>query len=684
MRHSIFTFGAVLAATFALSSCNDRISIVETPSEGVPFEVSTLLTKTANDGLATNWTKNDAINLFHAESGFTTYISDEKFTVDDALTGKFSGTLAKALEDGKSYDWYANYPYNSSIKTPANTSAGYITVGGTSQTQTGNDNKAHLAGTACPLYGVAKSVASDAMPAIEMKQLTSVVAIKVTNTLADDLTVGSISFTSSEDIAGTYYVNYAGDAPSYKSSGAKYVSSTVNLTVKSGTAIAQNESAMFYIAIKPHTAASGSTLKISVNGMEKTLDLTKAVTFTAGSIKTLVYEYDIAPEDYSGTYFILNKDKTKVCPAYSSGNNISAEDYASSIIQESWVMTIEKVSGTSMYTIKDADGSYLSTGATESKNYLTALSSADEKRSYWSIVPSSDGTSYSIVAANSSYSNVLQYNSSSSWFACYTSAGQVAVTLLECSVLPRLSAPASMEAEVQNNNSIYVLWSAVDGAKDYTVTCGDETVTVSGENYTFTDLSYSTEYTVSVVANPDPEINWPSLPVSKTLTTEANPDASSYTLQFGQDYNSGKIGDYVSSWSAKCEGTTWNIENFSNNNNGWNLVKAGRKKETSVATITTSSALTIAISKVTLTIDAVTSTCVNSIYLQVSSTDDFSSAEKIELSDVSAGDKTFTIGTPAENCYYKLTFDMKNATDILGSKSAKNGTISVSKVVYSK
>ena len=124
--------------------------------------------------------------------------------------------------------------------------------------------------------------------------------------------------------------------------------------------------------------------------------------------------------------------------------------------------------------------------------------------------------------------------------------------------------------------------------------------------------------------------------------------------------------------------------NFSNNSNKWEYVKAGRKNAASVATITTSSALTIAISKVTLTIDEVTSTCVNSIYLQVSSSNDFSSAPKIELSDVSAGDKTLTIGTPSENCYYKLTFDMKNATEILGDRSAKNGTISVSKVVYSK
>ncbi len=306
MKHSIFTLGAMLAATFALSSCDDSVAIVEPASKGIPFEVSTLLTKTTNDGLSTSWASGDAINLFHAEAGATTYTSDGKFTVDEALTGKFSGTLAKALEADKSYDWYANYPYTSQVATPANTSKGWITVGGTSQTQTGNDSMTHLAGTACPLYGVVKEVASNVKPAIAMKHLASVVAVKVTNTLEEDLTVSSVSFTSTEDIVGTYYVNYAGDTPSYKGSGDAYVSKTANLTVTGGTAIAQNASAVFFIAIKPHKAASGSTLKISVNGVEKTLTLTKDVTFTAGNIKTLEYKYDYVPAAGEETISIKN------------------------------------------------------------------------------------------------------------------------------------------------------------------------------------------------------------------------------------------------------------------------------------------------------------------------------------------------------------------------------------------
>ncbi len=289
---------AVLFASLVLASCNSKEIASpddESSNSGIPFEVSTVITKTTNDGLHTTWTKDDAINLFHAEAGATTYTSDGKFTVDEGLNGVFSGTLGKALEDGKSYDWYAFYPYSEYNKTPAGVSKdtfGYTTIGGTSQTQTGNDSRAHLAGSNCPLYGVVKNVNSSDMPAFAMNQLTSVVAVNVTNTLSEALTVSSVSFTSTEDIVGTYYIDITGDAPAYTSSGNSYVSKTATLTVKDGTAIAQGETAKFYIAIKPHTVASGSTLTVSVNGVEKTLTIPSDVTFTAGHIKTVKYSYE--------------------------------------------------------------------------------------------------------------------------------------------------------------------------------------------------------------------------------------------------------------------------------------------------------------------------------------------------------------------------------------------------------
>ncbi len=317
---------AVLFASLILASCNSKEIASpddESSNSGIPFEVSTVITKTTNADSHTKWAESDAINLFHAEAGATTYTSDGKFTVDEGLNGVFSGTLGKALEDGKNYDWYAFYPYTSQITTPANKSARWVTVGGTSQIQTANDSRAHLAGDNCPLYGVVTGVASSDMPAFAMNQLTSVVAVNVTNTLSEALTVSSVSFTSTEDIVGTYYIDITGDAPAYTSSGNSYVSKTATLTVKDGTAIAQGETAKFYIAIKPHTVASGSTLTVSVNGVEKTLTIPSDVTFTAGHIKTVKYSYEGTTEVGLALPF-----KEDFAASTTSDNSASVSDFS--------------------------------------------------------------------------------------------------------------------------------------------------------------------------------------------------------------------------------------------------------------------------------------------------------------------------------------------------------------------
>ena len=301
MKNLFSALGMVLAASFSLVSCaEDRLTPVDNAAgEGVPFEISTVITKTSNNDLTTKWAKGDQINLFHAEagttiSGTTNCVNDNAFTVDDGLSGKFTGTLTSALTDGTKYDWYALYPYSSYVTTPANAD-GYTYIGcrsDQSQIQAGNDSKAHLCGTACPLYGIATSVASDEKPALTMKNLASVVAIKVTNTLDEALTVSSVSFTSTESIVGQFAVDFSSDSPKTRYTDGTYVSSTANLTVSGGTAIAKGASAIFYIAIKPHTVKNGSDLVISVNGISKTLTLTKDIIFTAGSIKTIGYNYD--------------------------------------------------------------------------------------------------------------------------------------------------------------------------------------------------------------------------------------------------------------------------------------------------------------------------------------------------------------------------------------------------------
>ena len=293
-----------LAASLSLTNCTEKIEgpIAPATPAGIPFEISAdISTKTTNDGLATKWATGDAINLFHAEAGKTDYVSDNDFKLDATRVGVFKGSLTGTLDASKSYDWYAFYPYSEYNKTPAGVSKetfGYTHIGDKSQTQEGNDSKAHLCGATLPLYGVVKSLASDVKPAVAMNNLASVVAVKVKNATTEPLVVKSVSFTSTEDIVGTYYIDFTGENVVYTGSGTDFVSSTASLTVNNGDAIPANSEATFYIPIKPHSVKTNSILKISVNGYEKPLTLPKDVTFTAGSIKTLAFNFDKVVVDY--------------------------------------------------------------------------------------------------------------------------------------------------------------------------------------------------------------------------------------------------------------------------------------------------------------------------------------------------------------------------------------------------
>ena len=166
----------------------------------------------------------------------------------------------------------------------------------TGDTQDGNDSKAHLSGRSCPMYAVAKNVAASDVPTFTMKHLTSVVAVTVTNTNDDPLTVNSVSFSAPEGttIFGSFFINFTenGDPVYTNHTTASWTSNTSNLTVKNGTPIAKNGKATFYLAIKPFTANTNDVLKISVNGYEKTHKLTKNVEFKAGKIETVNFKYN--------------------------------------------------------------------------------------------------------------------------------------------------------------------------------------------------------------------------------------------------------------------------------------------------------------------------------------------------------------------------------------------------------
>lgn len=152
--------------------------------------------------------------------------------------------------------------------------------------------------------------------------------------------------------------------------------------------------------------------------------------------------------------------------------------------------------------------------------------------------------------------------------------------------------------------------------------------------------------------------------------------AKTYTLQFGTNYNSDEENGYSNNWSVTCDGFTWKMTNWNNYNNGWTYVRAGSKNAASIATITTGTAMPEAISTITMTIDKINATNVNSIKIEVLSADEKTVEETItaDKKAIAVGNCVFKITNPQQDCKYRITVDCK--------KGSSNGFVQVSKVVY--
>lgn len=300
MKKSIYSLGLIAVAAMTLATNCAKVEVESVNNEeptqeevkGTPFEIISgdIETKTTNDGMSTKWEATDAINVFYANAGTTSYTSAGKF--DSQGTGSsvtFKGTVGD-LNDNN--DWYAFYPYKSGITTPANTSTYYIAVGGAQVQGAEATSTAHLCGEKFPVYGKAENVAKATTPSITMKPAMSVVKVHVTNNSGAALTVNSVTF-ATEDYAinGQFYINFAGEEPVFtEKSGSTGKSST--LTVTGGKTLAIGAEADFYIGIAPFVAASGKKLTVTVNDYSKELTLSSAATFAAGKMKTLNFNYN--------------------------------------------------------------------------------------------------------------------------------------------------------------------------------------------------------------------------------------------------------------------------------------------------------------------------------------------------------------------------------------------------------
>lgn len=218
------------------------------------------------------------------------------------------------------------------------------------------------------------------------------------------------------------------------------------------------------------------------------------------------------------------------CLAYSSSFTINNDNTITELPADGVVFTVENGAIDGTFAFNSANG-YLCNNY-DAVNYTNVLTFSNTKNEYssWSV----NLGDYNVIKIfNEATSRYVNNYTSSSSFQLYYSASGIYMWYVngqeteepEQPVVTPLATPVVTATAAAN--TITVEWAAVEGAKDYTVTCGTATQTVTASPVTFADLEYATEYNVTVVANPANEaVNSASEAGKATVTTEAEQSGS--------------------------------------------------------------------------------------------------------------------------------------------------------------
>lgn len=557
MKKTTFITLAAIAAAFSFSSCQKNEVPSPREEKGGNFTIFADITKTSIEGLQTKWADGDAINVFHianddwASKNWDAFTSDGQFTLSDVESGAFSGTVSQKLSGA--YRWYALYKYNSNLSTPDNTTC-FFNIGcknsySTPQVQAGNNSTAHLCGEYFPLYAQSAQAWESGDVSLQFKPALSIVKFHVVNKTSKPVTVTGLSIEAEEEIIGSFFINFAETLPTFTVSDSRYVSKKATLSVSGATALAQNESADFYIAIKPFSNAAGKTLKFTVNGYEKTT--TAAYDFEGGKVKTVTFNFDREEKDYSGKYvaMVLQSSKYYALSSEANGERLWARVLSDYEGGESYTTTDAKL----VWNVSKEDGGYVFENGGKylywtSDNYA----SVSTKKLYLTLEENASTGTFS-VSAVSDPRRKLAKNTSNDYFAFYGGTQEkdillVPGTLDTTPVIEPIENPSSVSADATTGFSVpYSVLNPVDG----------RTATASSSENWISNIDCSTFGTIvfDIAANPNPTERSSTITVSYagakesrtfTLTQEGKStgDKKTYTLTIlPEDFTSKSYAD---------------------------------------------------------------------------------------------------------------------------------------------
>lgn len=427
---------------------------------------------------------------------------------------------------------------------------------------------------------------------------------------------------------------------------------------------------------KSYAASDVATIQLTTKGTVTLSQITEAGTYTVKNVTVYAVIGKSTAVIGDGTaYFYMYKSNhgLAVGNTFTIGGTVKEYD---GVLQFNNPTISNKATGStpSYENPVEADEAYLTSYASAP---VTEYIHAKGTQSGKSISIGSQILYLSAANAETDGRDVEVYGFVYGYSSSYKNAYFYATSIAEDLTAPKLSVTPTSKtwASEETDAAIFTVTTNTEGVNGWSVsptTLDWATIDVDKANGTIT-VTPKDANTAETSNEATLIVSHSAGTLSKTITLTQSPAGSTtYTALFGSTYNSKAISSYSSSWYATNDEFTVDLVNWNNNNNNWNYIKAGSKNAASVATITTKTAISEAITKVSITIDAVTASSINSITLYCGDKAD-ACTTSLGTFTIATGEQSVIISSPTSKKFYKISADCKQSS---------NGTLTVSKVVY--
>ncbi len=569
MKKLVYTLTAIAALLSSCVKSADEQIVVE-KSTTVAVEVAPAESRTFIEGTEIRWAESgEQLNIIYFADDSTTRrqsATHEDYTLTNNCA-EFSADIT-ATDGATQYTFGAFYPY----AYKSTTSSISLTV---PQEQTPTESSYD------PLTDILVSespVVAQSIPnKISFKFARMVAFAKMTLVgIPAGEKIEKVVFSSAAKPAGAveFKVHEQGTLET-----AKWYNNYEDITLYLGGRTATGEDTVWFTTVPTDLSGSSFTVTVVTDRVNytKTVDLTdKKLTFERADVaqfrvtdlveqqKPLAYKLlTDASELTAGDQFIIATksyatSSARAISTIASGTKLVHTDSFAiedgpqiiTLPENVALFTVEKGATEGSLAFKTSEGYLYGNYDSDAwANTLSFKATVDDEASWVVTVDSSNKASI----FNEKYSRYVNYYSSSSFnFANSASSTYIYYidgTATEEPETPEQPVVTPLEAPVvtatATANTVTVEWTAVEGAKDYTVVCGEQSVTVTATTATFENVAAGS-YKVTVTANPaDEALHTASTSEAVEVVVEDAPaeggdaQAQSVTLTFPTDFPEG-------------------------------------------------------------------------------------------------------------------------------------------------